>query len=206
MPNFLKSFAHKKRKLKGNEMVSVNENVYVILQRKLPQKCKDLGTFTIPCKIGDTRFEKAILDLGASINVMPYSIYDTLNLGPLKQTSIIMQLVDRSNAFPNSVIKDVLVQVNELVFSADFYVLEIRDENSPNLSSILLGRPFLKTKRTKIDVHSSILTMEFDSEIICFNIYETMKNPSDVHFVFAIDMFDLFMQKTSIVKMVWKLP
>ena len=65
----------RKQKLKGCEKVRVGENVYVVIQRKLPAKCKDPGMFTIPCTIGNTQLEKAMLDLGASINVMPYSIY-----------------------------------------------------------------------------------------------------------------------------------
>ena len=67
-------------------------------QRKLPPKCKDPGTSNIPCTIGNTRFEREMLDLGSSINVMPYSIYAYLNLGPLEETGIIIQLANRSNA------------------------------------------------------------------------------------------------------------
>ena len=81
---FLKELCTSKRKLKGNEILSVGENVSAIIQRKLPQKCKDPGTFTIPCIIGNQRIERAMLDLGASINVMPYSMYASLKLGPLK--------------------------------------------------------------------------------------------------------------------------
>ena len=81
--------------------------------------------FTIPCKIGSVRVEKAILDLGASINVMPHSIYSFLNVGELKETGVIIQLANRSNAYLNGVLEDVLVQINELVFPADFYVLDM---------------------------------------------------------------------------------
>ena len=63
----------------------------------------------------------------------------------------------------------------------------MEDESSPNPTSILLGRPILKTAWTKIDVHDGTLTMEFDGEVICFNIFEVMRYHSDVHFVFAID-------------------
>ena len=63
-------------------------------------------------------------------------------------------------------VKDVLVQVNELVFSADFYVLNMEDEASPNPTPIFLGRPFLKTTWAKINVHDGIVTMEFDGEVI----------------------------------------
>ena len=120
-----------------------------------------------------------MLDLGASINVMPYSIYASLNLGQLEETSVIIQLADRSNDYPRGVVEDVLVQVNELVFPANFYVLEMEDEASTNPTPILLGRPFLKTARAMINVHDGILTIEFDGKIIKFNIFEAMRYPSD---------------------------
>ena len=116
-----------------------------VLQRKLPQKCKDLGTFTIPCIIGRTCFEKAMLDLGASINGMPYSIYSSLNLGTLEETTVVIQLADGSNIYPKGVVEDVWVQVDELVFLADLCIIDIEDEASHNPTPILLGRPFLKT-------------------------------------------------------------
>ncbi|CAN6542477.1 unnamed protein product [Malus baccata var. baccata] len=158
--------------------------------RKLPPKCKDPGSFTIPCVIGNTKFEHAMLDLGASINVMPYSIYASMNLGELKNDGVIIQLADRSNAYPKRVLEDVLVQMDNLIFPADFYVLEMED--SPNVTQlpILLGRPFMKTARTKIDVFKGTLTMEFDGEIINFNISEAMKFPKDDHSCFSIDVLD----------------
>ena len=116
-----------------------------ILQKKMPTKCKDPGTFTIPYTIGNTRFEQAMLNLGASINVIHYSSNASLNLGPLEETCVIIQLADRSNTYPKGVVEDVLVQVNELVFSADFYVLEMENDTSPNATPILLARAFLKT-------------------------------------------------------------
>ena len=81
--------------------------------------------FSIPCKIGNSSFDRCILDVGASINVMPRSVCDSLNLEPLEQTSLVIQLADRSNAHPDGVLESVLVQVNELVFPTDLYVLEI---------------------------------------------------------------------------------
>ena len=120
--------------------------------------------FSVPFKIGNICFDKAILDLGASINVMPRSIYDKLNLGELKKTGMVIQLADRSNTYPDGVLEDVLVQVNELVFPADFYVMNLSE--ACHDIPILLGWPFLKTARTKIDVHEGALTMEFDGEIL----------------------------------------
>ncbi|XP_026458795.1 uncharacterized protein LOC113359363 [Papaver somniferum] len=140
-------------------------------------------------------FECALLDLGASINVMPVSVYESLNLGPLKNTDIVIQLVDRSNTYPKGVIEDVLVQVNQLIFPADFYVLEIMDGDSPSSTPLLLGSPFMRTARTKIDVSKGALTMEFDDEIISFNIFEAMRYPSDVHSCFSIDIIDSLAQQ-----------
>ena len=136
-----------------------------------------------------------MLDLGASINVMPRSIYSSLNIGALTETSVIIQLADRSNAYPDGVLEDVLVQVNELVFPADFYVLDMEEDNSSNSVSILLGRPFLKTVITKMDVHKETLTMEFDGEIIEFNMYNAMKYASEEHSVFSMDVINPIVQE-----------
>ncbi|KAM2325828.1 hypothetical protein ACFX1X_025128 [Malus domestica] len=187
---FLKELCTTRKRISNKEVVQVSENVSAVLQRKLPPKCKDPGSFTIPCVIGNTKFKHAMLDLGASINVMPYSIYASMNLGELKNDGVIIQLADRSNAYPKGVLEDVLVQVDNLIFPADFYVLEMED--SPNVTPlpILLGRPFMKTARTKIDVFKGTLTMEFDGEIINFNISEAMKFPKDDHSCFSIDILD----------------
>ncbi|CAN6691859.1 unnamed protein product [Malus baccata var. baccata] len=187
---FLKELCTTKKRISNKEVVQVSENVSAVLQRKLPPKCKDPGSFTIPCVIGNTKFEHAMLDLGASINVMPYSIYASMNLGELKNDGVIIQLADRSNAYPKGVLEDVLVQVDNLIFPADFYVLEMEDSPNVTLLPILFGRPFMKTARTKIDVFKGTLTMEFDGEIINFNISEAMKFPKDDHSCFSIDILD----------------
>ncbi|CAN6547391.1 unnamed protein product [Malus baccata var. baccata] len=126
---FLKELCTTRRRISNKEVVQGSENVSAVLQRKLPPKCKDPGSFTIPC-------------------------------------------------------------VDNLIFPADFYVLEMED--SPNVTPlpILLGRPFMKTARTKIDVFKGTLTMEFDGEIINFNISEAMKFPKDDHSCFSIDVLD----------------
>ncbi|KAL2228808.1 UNVERIFIED_CONTAM: Retrovirus-related Pol polyprotein from transposon 17.6 [Sesamum indicum] len=196
---FLKELCTSKGKLKRNERVSMGENVSAILQRKLPPKCKDPGTFSIPCKIGMIGIKKAMSDLRASINVMPLTIFESLKVGPLKEMGVVIQLADRSVVYPEGVLEDVLIQVNELVFPADFYVLDMREDNSPNSTSILLGRPFLKTARTKIDVHSGSLTMEFDGEIIRFNIYESMRYPIDLPTALLVDIFDPFVQDSIVI-------
>ncbi|KAK8269996.1 hypothetical protein V6Z12_D11G165500 [Gossypium hirsutum] len=171
---FLKELYTSKRKLLGNEKVSVGENVFAVLQRKIPPKCKDQFMFFIFCKICSVGIKKAMCYFGASINVIPLSIYKLLKAGPFNETSVIFQLADRSVVHLEGVLQDVLVKVNELIFLADFYIIDMEDDNSANSSDILLGRPFLSIVQTKIDVRSGILTMEFDGEVVKFNVNEDM--------------------------------
>ncbi|CAN6712797.1 unnamed protein product [Malus baccata var. baccata] len=191
---FLKELCTTRKRMSTKEVVKVGENVSAILQRKLPPKCKDPGSFTIPCVIGNIRFESAMLDLGASINVMPYSIYTSMNLGVLKNDGVIIQLADRSNVYPKGVLEDVLVQVNHLIFPADFYVLKMDESDHTPSLPILLGRPFMKTARTKIDVFNGTLSMEFDGEVINFNLSDSIKYPSEDHSCFSIDIIDSLVQ------------
>ncbi|RDX99997.1 hypothetical protein CR513_16879, partial [Mucuna pruriens] len=86
-----------------------------------------------------------MLNLGASINVMPISIYKSLNI------------VNRSVVQPLGILEDVLVQVNELIFPASFYVLDMEDETSAKGPTLILGQPFLMIAKTKIDVHARTL-------------------------------------------------
>ena len=120
----------------------------------IPEKCKDSGTFSIPCIIGNSKFDNAMLDLGASISVMPLSIFNSLSLGPLQSTDVVIHLANRSVAHPVGFIEYVLVRVGELIFPVDFYILNMEDGFSQGSVPIILGRPFMKTARTKIDVYA----------------------------------------------------
>jgi hypothetical protein len=134
-------------------------------------------------------------DLGASINVMPLSIFTSLNVGPLKETGVVIQLADRSIVHPEGVLEDVLLQVKNLIFPVDFYILDMEDDKSSNSSDVLLGRPFLSTAKAEIDMHNGILTMEFDGEQIKFNMYDAMKFPGEVFNVSIVDIVDPFAQE-----------
>ncbi|XP_027357518.1 uncharacterized protein LOC113866919, partial [Abrus precatorius] len=191
---FLKDLCTHRRRLKGNEKVNMGRNVSALFEKQrstMPEKCKDPGTFTIPCIIGNNMIENAMLDLGASINVMPLSIFTSLSLGPLQPTGVVIQLANRSITNPAGIVEDVLVRVNDLIFPADFYILDMQEgESVKGAAPIILGRPFLKTARTKIDVHAGTLTMEFGDSIVRFNILDAMKHPLEEHSVFQIDLLD----------------
>ncbi|XP_034213009.1 uncharacterized protein LOC117625579 [Prunus dulcis] len=188
---FFKELNTYKRKYGPNEKVMVSENVSVVLQRKLPPKLKDPGSFSINITIGDKLVEKAMLDLGASINLMPYSVYLQLGLGGLKATTISLQLADRSVKYPRGIVEDILVQVDKLILPADFVVLDmeeapLHDRELP----ILLGRPFMATAKTIIDVQNGLLTMTVLGETVQFKVFESLSHPSSSIDCCSIDVLD----------------
>ena len=101
-----------------------------------------------------------------------------MNLGPLQETNVTIQLADGPNTSPSGVVEDVFVQIKNFIFPADFYVLDMVEDKSLKAASILLGRLFLKTAQTRIDVYYGVLTMEFNERTICFKIFEAQKHPS----------------------------
>ena len=150
----MKDVLSKKRKLGDYEAVALLEECSAILQKKLPSKLKYPGSFTIPCAIGNTVLERALWDLGASINVMLWSIFKKLKLGKAHLTTVTWQLADRSLTHPRGIIEDVLVKVDKCIFPADFIILDMQEDKEV---PIILGRPFLATGRAMIDVQKGEL-------------------------------------------------
>ncbi|RDX78063.1 hypothetical protein CR513_41710, partial [Mucuna pruriens] len=183
------------REFGGVVLALTRNEEFTVGAQALPKKCRDSGIFFVPCTIGKCTFADAMLDLGASINVMPASIYRSLNFGDLKSTGMTIQLANRSIVHPLGVLEDVLVQVNELIFPTDFYVLDMEDETSAQGSTLILGRPFLVIAKTKIDVHAETLLMEFGDTLVQFNILESMKHPTKDHSLFGIDLIDELVEK-----------
>ena len=171
---FLKEILSKKRKLEEFETVALTEECSAVIQRKLPPKLKDPGSFTVPCAFGDTVFEKALCDLGASINLMPLSIYKRLELGEVKPTTITLQMADRTIKHPRGVVEDVLIKVGKFIFPVDFVVLDMaEDHNIP----IILGRPFLATGRALIDVQKGELKLRVQGEEETFKVFKATRHP-----------------------------
>ncbi|XP_024198322.1 uncharacterized protein LOC112201644 [Rosa chinensis] len=189
---FLKDlFTHKryKNKLKKDDKMCLNERISAVFQRKLPPKFKDPGSFTIPCKIGERPFEKALMDLGASINLMPYGVYKELGLSDIKPIQISLQLADRSVVYPRGVVEDVLVQVDELVIPADFVILDMEEVYQDELP-IIFGRAFMATGGTKIDVKLGLLTMMVYDTTIGFKIFDELRKSMRLQKVYSIEVED----------------
>ncbi|XP_010246432.1 PREDICTED: uncharacterized protein LOC104589722 [Nelumbo nucifera] len=125
---FLKEILANKRKLGDMATVALNEECSAILLNKLPQKLKDPGSFTIPFTIGSLKINKALCDLGANINLIPYSVFKKLGLSEPRPTRVALQLVDRSIKHPRGIIEDVLVKVDKFIFPVDFIVLDMQED------------------------------------------------------------------------------
>ncbi|WKA13013.1 hypothetical protein VitviT2T_030350 [Vitis vinifera] len=173
---FLKDLCTIKRGLNVNKKAFLTEQVSAIIQCKSPLKYKDLGCPTISVMIGGKVVEKALLDLGASVNLLPYSVYKQLGLGELKPTSIILSLADRSVKIPRGVIEDVLVQVDNFYYPVDFVVLDmdptIKEANSV---PIILGRPFLATSNAIINCRNGLMQLTFDNMTLELKIFHMSK-------------------------------
>ncbi|CAI9777219.1 unnamed protein product [Fraxinus pennsylvanica] len=126
---FLKDVLSNRRKLEKHEIVMLTEECSVRIQKKVPPKLKDHGSFTVPCTIENYHFDKALCDLGASTNLIPFFIFRKLDLGEVKVTAVTLQLVDRSLTHPRGIIEDVLIKVGKIIFPADFLILDMEKDN-----------------------------------------------------------------------------
>ncbi|RVX10245.1 hypothetical protein CK203_016157 [Vitis vinifera] len=173
---FLKDLCTIKRGLTVNKKAFLTEQVSAILQCKSPLKYKDPGSPTISVMIGGKVVEKALLDLGASVNLLPYSVYKQLGLGELKPTAITLSLADRSVKIPRGVIEDVLVQVDNFYYPVDFVVLDTDPTvKEANLVPIILGRPFLATSNAIINCRNGLMQLTFGNMTLDLNIFYMSK-------------------------------
>ncbi|KAK8683877.1 hypothetical protein V6N13_039923 [Hibiscus sabdariffa] len=161
MPNyakFLKDMVTRKKRIEEFETAAATETCIALMHNKVPAKKTDPGSFTIECLIGHNYPTKALCDPGASINLMPKSVFQKLGIREAKPTTVMLQLADHSYVQPEGKIEDILVKVDKFIFPADFLILDCEaNEYAP----IILGRPFLSTSRAVID---------FDNEEIIFKV------------------------------------
>ncbi|GJR10113.1 reverse transcriptase domain-containing protein [Tanacetum coccineum] len=167
MPKYqkmLKSLLSNKEKLNEMANTPVSENCSAIILKKLPEKLGDPGQFLIPCNFSELKC-KALADLGASINLMPFSVYTKLGLPALQSTRMTLELANCSLCVPKGIARDVLVPVGRFTFPADFVVVDFECNYQVPL---ILGRPFLRTARVLIDVHGEELVIRDGMERIVF--------------------------------------
>ncbi|XP_070029210.1 uncharacterized protein [Nicotiana sylvestris] len=172
-------------------IVTLTQTCSAVVTRPVAEKLSDLGSFTIPCTIGNFVFAKALCDLGASINFMRLEIYKRLGSGRARPTSMLLQLADRTMKRPSGILDDVLIQVGKFVFHADFVILDCKeDEEIP----IILGRAFLATGRTLIDCETGEVKMRLNDEEITFNMQKSMRPLSEFVNFSLIDVVDVIVE------------
>ena len=135
-------------------------------------KYKIPGTPTISVNIRGTCIDKALLDLGASVNLLPYLVYKQLGLGELKPTNITLFLADRSMKIPKGIVEDVLVKIDKLYYPVDFMVLDTEPmAESTHQVPIILGRPFLATSNTIINCRNGVMQLTVGNMTLELNIF-----------------------------------
>ncbi|XP_058222963.1 uncharacterized protein LOC131332682 [Rhododendron vialii] len=190
---FLKDLCTQKRKLNVQKKVFLTEQVSSIIQTNVVPKYKDPGCPTISITIGDKKIEKAFLDLGASVNLLPYSVYEQLGLGEMRPTPVTLQLADRSIRVPRGMVEDVLVQVDNFIYPVDFVVLDtcpVPTSQASTSTPVILGRPFLAIVDAVIHCRSGLLNLTFGNmkmEVNVFNIGSQMGDDECIHEVNLID-------------------
>ena len=176
---FLKDLCTMKRGLNIDKKAFLTEQASAIIQCKTPVKYKDPGCPTISVDIGGLCVEKALLDLGASVNLLPYLVYKQLRLGELKPTTITLSLVDRSMKIPKGTIEDVLVQVDKFYYPVDFVVLDTKPVTvGASYVPIILSRPFLATSNAIINFQNGVMQLTFGNMTLELNIFHLGKKPT----------------------------
>ncbi|XP_016567119.1 uncharacterized protein LOC107865353 [Capsicum annuum] len=143
-----------------------------ISTRSMVQKKADPGVVTIPCSIGSLDFSKALSDLGASINLMPFVVYKKLGLGAPIPTNMRLVVADRSVKQLVGILYDVLVKVDSFIFPVDFVIL---DSNIDFDVPIILDRPFLATRSVLIDLRANELLFRLNNDVMWFDLCQSMK-------------------------------
>ncbi|XP_057747153.1 uncharacterized protein LOC130966376 [Arachis stenosperma] len=173
---FLKELTTRKRNWGEKETIVLTEECSAIIQKKLPQKIKDPGSFRISCIIGDITIEKSLCDLGSSINLMSLNMMRRMRIEEAKLTRMALQLADRIFKFPHGVVEDLLVKVGEFIFPSDFVVLDMEEEAK---TSIILERPFLATAGAIIVVQKGELVLRLHEEKMVFNVFKAISYPKE---------------------------
>ncbi|GJU57218.1 reverse transcriptase domain-containing protein [Tanacetum coccineum] len=199
MPKFastLKTLIGNKEKLSEMARTPLNENCSAVILNKLPKKLGDPGRFLIPCEFSGINTCNALADLGASINLMPYSVWKNLSLPELTPTCMTLELADRSISEPIGIAEDVYVTVGKFQFPADFVVVDF--EPDPRVP-LILGRSFLKTSRALIDVYEGEITLRVGREAITFNLDQTLRYTANYNHMTAnrIDVIDMACEEYS---------
>ncbi|GJW33770.1 hypothetical protein Tco_0053802 [Tanacetum coccineum] len=165
-PKFMKDLVANKPLTMENEDVRINRRCSTLLLNQLPPKEKDLGSFILLCLIGRLDFNNALADLGASISIMPFSMYKRLGIGKLETIKMNIELADNSKCIPKGIVRNLLIKI-DFILPVDFIILDVlEDFRMP----VILGRPLLATPHAKVDILKKSISLEVGNEKVIFKM------------------------------------
>nr|GEY45125.1 reverse transcriptase domain-containing protein [Tanacetum cinerariifolium] len=191
MPKYqkiLKALLSNKEKLQELANTPLNENCSAVILKKLPEKLGDPGKFLIPCGFSELKC-KSLADLGASINLMPLSVWKQLGLPDLIPTRMTLELVNRAICTPDRIARDVFVPVGKFTFPVDFVVVDY--ESDPRVP-LILGRPFLRTARALIDVHGEEMILCDRDKRLTLNMKHDTASYSNHPYRDSVNLINIF--------------
>nr|GFA77843.1 reverse transcriptase domain-containing protein [Tanacetum cinerariifolium] len=184
----LKALLSNKEKLQELANTPLNENCSAVILKKLPEKLGDPGKFLIPYGFSELKC-KALADLGASINLMPLSVWKKLGLPDLIPTQMTLELVNRAICTPDGIARYVFVPVGKFTFPTDFVVV---DSKSDPRVPLILGRPFLRTARALIDVHGEEMILRDGDERLTLNMKHDTASYSNHPYRESVKLINIF--------------
>ncbi|XP_016168495.1 uncharacterized protein LOC107611042 [Arachis ipaensis] len=190
---FLKDVFTHKDKIGELNKSPMNDSIFSLI----PEKCNDSGPCLVTCVIGGMEFMDCMCDLGACVSIMPLPIYEKLNLSPLKRSGARFVLADKSIVSIVGIAENMLINIQGLLFSVDFHILETPPIDSDKPSSILLEIPFLKISRFKLDAFSGAYSFEADRKVVKFTLDGSKKPTLEVYSIFGCDLIEEQVNETN---------
>ncbi|XP_021995759.1 uncharacterized protein LOC110892936 [Helianthus annuus] len=173
----LKELSIEKRHNKLPEPVDLISHVSAVLSSAIPQKAQDPGDPLIPIQIGTFKIERALLDLGACVSILPGSLYDQYDFGPLKNFDTPVVLADQTPTHPRGMVEDVIVKVDDWYYPVDFLVVDYVGCVEDTQPVVILGRSFLATANAIINCATGMVSMKFGDRELNLNVFPNFTNP-----------------------------
>ncbi|GKE88306.1 hypothetical protein Tco_1565781, partial [Tanacetum coccineum] len=160
-PKYLKDLVANKQLTKEDDEVRMNPRCLALLQNHLPPKENDPGSFILPCSIRRLDFNNDLADLGASISIMPFSMFKRLRIGKLEPINMVIEMADETKCIPKWIVKNLLIKIDKFILPVDFVILDmIEDFRMP----VILGRPLLAIAHAKVDIFRKTISLEVGNE------------------------------------------
>ncbi|XP_071732806.1 uncharacterized protein [Rutidosis leptorrhynchoides] len=193
---FLNDLCTQKRKQRETlpKTVELIEHLGAVVSGTLPPKFKDPGTPLIAVTVGNVNVKKALLDLGASINIITFCLVDRFELGLMKRTDIIIQLANQSIKTHRGILEDLIVKVEDFYYPVNLVVMDIEPKNKDGQPTIILGRSFLATINADINCKMGAMDISFGNRKMRINIFNFLHAPC-AHECYQVDIVDEQVEK-----------